>query len=855
MRSPLLLSLCLTVAFAGGCSRESGRPIEPTPAVPPQRVSALERLPIAFVPNQGQWPRGVCYVASFGAMVVFLEEQGWSFTLVEPSGGARAPTVGPPSAAARGAAVRMTFGGAGTARLDPERPLPGCHHYLLGDDPAKWRRDVPLYGGVRYCGLHDGIDVRAREHDGHFEFDLLLAPGANLDRVEVGVEGAEPLDVDASGALVMTTPLGPVRMPAPTSWEVGHAGERLPVACAYVLRGPHRFGFEVHDRRAERVLVVDPGLVWSTYLGGSTFDAIYGVALDAQGATTVVGWTLSPDFLTTPGAFSTAHQGLARPFVTKLSPTGSTLVYSTFFGGSGADYAVAMALDAQGAATVGGWTNSPDFPTTPGAYSTTPSGSTDAFVLRLDATGSGLVYSTRLGGAGNDYVTALALDAQGSTTVAGQTVSTTFPTTAGALATSYGGGNFDAFVARLSPTGSSLVYATYLGGAGDEGATGLCLSPQGEPVVVGQTTSSNFPTTPASHDPSYNGGPSNGDAFVARLSSTGASLVFSTFLGGSDSDIAFAVACDRQGAITVAGATFSLDFPTTPGAFDTTHHGHLYGDAFVTRLVASGSGLVFSTFLGGGSIDSAHAVVVDALGATTITGQTLSADYPVTVGAFDTNFNLLASDAVVTRLSPSGASLYYSTFLGGTAGEGGRALAVDALGTVTVGGSTRSNDFPTTPGAFATIHVGDTGIGFVARLDLLPTDVVAFGTSSPGCSGPLPITVTSMPSVGNTAFALTSGNAAPNTVGVFAAAGAGLPSPLPVFGVGVWIDPTTLLITATVVSDALGVGSVPMPIPNNPTLAGLQFFAQFLWLSPTTAPPCPPLGWSATPALGIVIQP
>ena len=856
MRQPLPLLLILTTTFAGACTRDRTAFAAPAPTVASGLPNALDHAPVAFVPNQGQWPREVRYAASFESMVVFLEQDGWSFALIEPPSGAAASAVTPMTTppAARCAAVRMAFLGASAERLAPEQPLPGCHHYLLGNDPAKWRRDVPIYAGVRYCGIHDGIDVRAREHDGHFEFDLLLAPGADLDRCEVRVEGAK-LDVDASGALVMTTPLGAVHMPEPVSWEVGPAGERIPVVCSYVLRGQHGFGFEARDRRAERALVVDPGLVWSTYLGGSAADFVYRVSLDAQGSTTVAGWSFSPDYPTTPGAFLNTYLGFARPFVTKLAPNGDALVYSTFLGGSGADFAVAMELDGQGRAIVGGWTNSPDFPTTPGAFSTTPNGSTDAFVLRLDAAGSGLSWSTRLGGAGNDYVTALALDAQGTPTVVGQTTSTTFPTTAGALAQNPAGGASDAFVARLSLTGANLVYASYLGGIGDESPTGVSLSPQGDAIVVGQTTSANFPVTPTSLDPGYNGGPGNGDGFVTCLSATGTSLVFSTFLGGSDSDVVFAVARDPQGSITVTGATMSLDFPTTPGAFQTAHHGNQSLDAFVTRLDATGSSLVFSTFLGGASTDSAHAAVVDAFGATTVTGATLSTDYPVTAGALQTTLNQLAADAFITRLSPSGASLQYSTFLGGTAAELGRALAVDALGTVTVGGTTRSQDMPTTPGAWSTNHSNGNYIGFVARLDLLPTGASAFGASSPGCAGPLPITVTAMPRVGNTAFELMSARAAPNTIGVFAAATARLPTPLSILGVDIWIDPTSQLVATTIFSDALGIGRVAIPIPNNPALAGQQFFMQLLWSSPATAPACPSLGWSATPALDIVIQP
>jgi hypothetical protein len=278
------------------------------------------RLPVAFVPNLGQWEHPARFVARIGAMTMFLEQKGWTFTLVERT----AEKEKQDENATRGVAVRMTFAGASTPQLVAEERLPGRHNYFLGNDASKWRSDVPLYRAVRYRELYAGVDVRAREQDGHFEYDLVLQPTAEREPVEIAVEGIERMRLDAEGALVLETRLGPVRMPAPLSWEEGPSGERSLVTCRYVLRSKDRFGFEVTGRRPGWALVVDPGLVWSTFLGGGADEGAGAVVLDAQGAATVAGRTLSPDFPITTGAFDTTHNGSYDAFVTRLTPTGSS---------------------------------------------------------------------------------------------------------------------------------------------------------------------------------------------------------------------------------------------------------------------------------------------------------------------------------------------------------------------------------------------------------------------------------------------------------------------------------------------------------------------------------------------------
>jgi hypothetical protein len=822
-----------------------------TPATHAEGTKRLARLPVAFVPNLGQWPHCARYVARIGAMTVFLEEQGWTFTMVERTGEQKQEKENE-NELVRGAAVRMAFAGAQVAELVAAEQLPGRHHYFLGNDPTKWRSEVPLYRSVHYRDVHPGVDVRAREHDGHFEYDLLLQPGAELGPVEITVEGIDRMHLDQDGALVFDTRLGPVRMPVPLSWEEGPCGEKIPITCRYVVRGNDRFGFEALDRRPDWALVVDPGLVWSTFLGGGNNDVATSLALDAQGAVTVAGFTDSIDLPTTPGAFDTSYSGSIDAFVTRLSPTGSSLVYSTFLGDGGWDVVIALALDAQGAAAVTGFTQSPNFPTTPGAFDRSHGGARDVFVTRLSPLGSALVYSTFLGGTDYELAYGVALGAQGDATIAGYTSSVDFPTTAGAFDTTHNGG-LDAFVTRLSPTGSNLVYSTYLGGMDTDEAHALALDAQGVATVAGHTGSADFPTTPGAFDTTHNG---SYDAFVARLSPTGLSLVYSTFLGGVNEDGVSALAVDAQGATSVAGETRSADFPTTPGAFDSTYNGAppSGNDAFVTRFSSTGSTLVYSTFLGGNDADSAKALSLDVQGAATVAGFTQSTDFPTTPGAFDATHNGLG-DAFVTRLAPSGSKLVYSTLLGGTHYDLASGLALDTQGAVTVAGSTGSTDFPTTPGAFDTTHHGGNDV-FITRLDLLPTGVAAFGRSSPGCTGPLAISVTSMPRVGNGSFALTCGNAPTSASGALVLAASGLTIPIPLLGVEVWLDPSGAFFVAfSARSNSLGASEFALPIPSDLSLIGQRLDAQFYWGGPTSPQPCPPQGLSASNALEITIQP
>ncbi|MCG3194070.1 MAG: hypothetical protein DIJKHBIC_03327 [Thermoanaerobaculia bacterium] len=468
-----------------------------------------------------------------------------------------------------------------------------------------------------------------------------------------------------------------------------------------------------HDSFVTKLSIGGDSLSYSTFLGGAGSFSGSGwsqsLTTDSSGSVYVTGRTYSSSFPTGAGSYDTAHNGGDDAFVTKLNAAGTSLVYSTFLGGSGGDWGNGIASDASGNTYVSGYTLSSNFPTTAGAYDTSHNGGFDVFVTKLNATGTGLIYSTFLGGSGWDRGRGIALDTSGSAYVTGHTDSTGFPTTAGTYDTTFNGGE-DAFVTKLNATGTGLVYSTLLGGSNGDAGYAIALDNSGTALVTGSTSSADFPATAGAYDTSHNG---NDDAFVAKVNTTGTGLLFSTFLGGSSKDDATAITLDASGIAFVTGYTWSADFPTTGGAFDTSHNGNY--DAFVAKVNTTGTGLVFSTFLGGSDSDAGFGIAVDAMGTAFVTGYTRSTDFPATADAFDTSHNG-NSDAFVAKVNTTGTGLLFSTFLGGSDNDLGYAIALDALGSAYVTGLTDSSDFPASPGAFQDSTPSGDGSVFVAKL-------------------------------------------------------------------------------------------------------------------------------------------
>lgn len=457
-------------------------------------------------------------------------------------------------------------------------------------------------------------------------------------------------------------------------------------------------------------------LIWSTFLGGSGEEGGHEIAVAASSRVYVTGWTWSPDFPSTAGAFDTTFNSLDA-FVAVLDEMGSSLYFSTFLGGSGREEGRTLIVDGSGNVYVTGRTESEDFPTTAGAFDTSYNGSGtdwgDAFVTKLNQTGDSLVYATLLGGGDGDCGTGITLDNSGNAYVAGWTDSYDFPTTTGVFDTTYGGIG-DAFVAVLSPMGSTLNYATFLGGSGEDGSYkhGIAVDDAGNVYVTGATQSSNFPVSSGAFDTTFNGG--LWDSFVAKLVAGGVALEYSTYLGGALIDVVASSAVDELGNVYLTGWTESSDFPVTGGAFDVTHNGG--EDAFIAKLNATGNALDYTTYLGESGDDRGLSIALDSYANAYVTGLTESSDFPTTPEAFDTTFNAVR-DAFVAKLNATGNTLYYSTFMGGSYDDWGAGISLGSFNYVYITGYTVSPDFPITPGAFDTVPHPLEDV-FVAKLDL-----------------------------------------------------------------------------------------------------------------------------------------
>jgi hypothetical protein len=568
--------------------------------------------------------------------------------------------------------------------------LPGHTNYFIGADSTKWRTEVPAYAKVQYENVYDGVDVVYYGHQGQLEYDFKVAPGANPAAIRLSFAGAEHLEIDQGGELVLRLAGREVRQRKPLAYQEVN-GERRVIACRYILiQNPKSkiqnpaVGFAIGAYDASRPLVIDPVLVYSTYLGGKGDDEGNAITVDAAGNAYVIGFTDSPDFPTASAAQPSLGGGMQDVFITKLDPSSTQLLYSTYLGGNGQDTGSAMAIDAFGNAFLTGYTGSTNFPAV-NALQAAKNGKFNAFVAKLSPQGA-LLYSTHLGGSAGDYGSSIVLDAAGNIFLAGVATSPNFPMV-NALQPSFGGAA-DVFVSKLNASGSQLLYSTYLGGSGNDGATSLALDSAGNLYLTGVTTSANLPTANPLQAVHAGG---LFDAFVAKLNPTGTQLVYSSYLGGSGEDRGFRIAADAAGNAYVTGDTDSLNFPTIK-ALQRTYGGGV--DAFVAKLNPAGTALVYSTYLGGSSLEGGTAIAVDAAGSAYLTGFTGSPNFPTTA-PLQANFGGGSFDGFVVKLNAAGSGFDYSTYLGGSGLDSGFGIAADGSGNAYVMGVTDSPNFPT----------------------------------------------------------------------------------------------------------------------------------------------------------------
>ena len=786
-----------------------------------KRAEAYGRLPLSFEENVGQTAQEVRYVSHGSGYELFLTPQEAVMALRTPEPYDLSPlhrfrTIQAIHAAARAramTAIRMRFEGANPApQINATERLTKKTNYFIGNDPKKWHSDVASYGKVKYSGLYPGVDLVFYGDHGKLEYDFVVAPGADPRAIQLKLQGARKLRLNARGDVVLSVPGGELVLQKPVVYQMAK-GERHEIAGGYVLAKGRVVTFSVPDYDRSEPLILDPVLNYSTYLGGSLgastvppgtgIDSALGIAVDAAGNAYVAGTTFSTNFPTTAanaqnaGPLGTNPSGAA--FVTEMNPTGTSEIYSTYLTGTtgtglGA-VGTAVALDSTGKIYVTGQAFSPDFPTTANALKqgNNPTDTTGtSFISKIDPTLSGpasLVYSSFIGGTSGDFANGIAVGAGGNAYVAGITFSspgaglTQFPVTAGAFQSTLNTVNGNAFLTRIDTAQSgaaSLIYSTYLGGAGENALVtgglgfgddgfGVAVDTSSNAYIVGVTTSTHFPTTANAFRTAVPTGNAKGTAFVARVDTTmsgAASLIYSTYLGGEVLDEGFGIGLGPNSPNNVplayvTGLTESLAFPTIPaGAFQKNNPATAAGNsaAFVSLLDTGATGsasLTYSTYLGGSVNATGFGIRADAQGNAYIGGGTASPDFPLTAGAFEAKLPAGAAGVgFLSKLNPGGkgaADLVYSTFFGGSGSFSGSdqvfAVAIDAAtppNAYITGETFSTTTFPIFPaGAFQTA-LGGTSDAFIAKLTLIPTLVVspapgstlAFGTVLIGTTSP-----------------------------------------------------------------------------------------------------------------------
>lgn len=791
-------ALTLVLAFATADEQRvvaTAKPTSLADATPLRtRAAGYANSPVRFEPNVGQAASQIDYLARGACYDVAITERGAILSLhpeaspqisAPPAARVRAHAAGGPSTL-----VRLSLVNTETKRRPrAERPQNSVSNYFVGNDPSKWHRNVANYAAVRYEQSYPGVDWVIYGNSRDLEYDFVVAPHANPKAIRLRIDGADGLAVDHNGDLLVHAGKQTLRQLKPVIYQTAVDGKRVDIQGHYVIeRG--LVSIAVGDYDHDRQLTIDPVLVYSTYLGGTQSDSASAIAVDGSGNVYVTGLTSSTDFPVSSAPFQAAPAGNGNAFVSKFSGNGSQLVYSTYIGGSDSSAATSIAIDNDGEVTIAGYTYSTDFPTL-NPIQGSILGYEDAFITKINSAGNGLVYSTYLGGSdcvikdvgpesgcGATEANTIALDGGGNAYVAGFTTSYEFPT-----ANPFQGANksgFTGFVSELNATGTALVYSTYLGGSSVDYVNAIAVDGSGNAYVAGRAASTDFPTA----------GPLQGSlqgevsAFVTKLNPGGSALVYSTYLGGSDSASiagstgagagvteANAITVDSAGNAYITGSTSASNFPTV-NPYQAANHA-LDGEtssgdfvsasnAFVSKLNPSGDTLIYSTYLGGSSgSDVANAIALDPAGSAVVVGSTYSTDFPTVKPVQAMNVGSLhnTGNAFVSQLTPDGSGLEFSTYLGGSGsaavpcvtplpgpvpsldcyegGDSASAVAVDPSYDFYIAGTTGSPDFPTAnPFQGANRSYAKNGTNaFVAKLGMTPLMSIANSQQSAGGGG------------------------------------------------------------------------------------------------------------------------
>jgi hypothetical protein len=695
------------------------------------------RLPLLFEESFGHASRDAQWIARGPDYEVLLTSTEATFSVKGAAG--RTPET-----------ITLQFGSRDSASASEGLDATGgTSNYFRGNDPSKWRMGVPHFRRIRFRDTYPGIDTVFYGNPGDFEFDFVAKPRADVSRIRLSWKRTTSAEVTADGAILLKAQNGSeVRVNRPDAYqEIG--GVRRLVQADFVLdNATHTARMRIGSYDRNRELVIDPIIRYATYYGSAATEYGTGIAVDTAGNAYVVGATTTAP-PTTPGAYRRVLPpgapipafcgGLASPgmelaasddiFVAKFNPSGTALVYAAWIGGSGCDWPGRIAIDSEGNAYITGITPSADFPYSSGTYMSPPPGDVNngsaAFALKLNAAGSAIVYSVRLGhGAG--YT--IKVDATGAAYIGGQAYGPAYPTTAGAADTTYS--HLNAFVTKLNPSGTALVYSTYLNATG---TYGLAVDTGGNAYVAGHTYG-DLPVTPGATDTTYGG--TGGDAFLAKLNTTGSAFLYSTYIGGSEWDRAAAVVIDSIGNAYVTGTTSSTDFPTTAEAY--RRYFGIGEDAmrvapFVVKVDASGAfqyATLITGYLQGNYMrGEANDIAVDSEGhahlAIRLIRNFSSQPNVFQLASVPGAVRLHSSGRYLMGLSSSTLALYNSSRVGSA-----RGIATDATGQTYVTGGVGPDIILASEGAYDSTY--SFGIdAFVESTLLLPFEIPTQAYVSP----------------------------------------------------------------------------------------------------------------------------
>jgi hypothetical protein len=746
-RLSLFISLLLPASNVQVPAAQSISPVANLPFKANQQIE-YGKLPLIFTANQGQTDSQVAFTLQGSDKTIYFSETGLTFVFSQKPETADTTSKEPgnqpgklqvkvdPTPVERWA-LKLDFVGARAVRPHGLDQTDTIVSYFKGKSDD-WHTAIPTYTRIVYTELWPGIDLVYSGMYNRLKYEFTLHPGADPSQIRLAYHSASAVSLNGTGQLQVSTPLGDLHDEAPSAYqEVG--GQHAAIAAEYNLQN-QTFGFKLGSYNSAYPLVIDPAvLVYAGFIGGASEDDGTSIAVDESGAAYITGRTTSSDFPTL-GGLDPSYNGHSSDshdcadgdaFVAKVKPDGSGLVYAGFIGGSGCDVGLGITVDDSGSAYITGETSSTDFPVLggPNLSFNGNNGDYEAFITKVKPDGSGLVYSGYPGGTGSygDDKMGITVDGSGAAYVTGVTYGPDLLVLGGPDLI-FNGGGFDAFITKVKPDGSGLVYSGYLGGGGLDVGLSIAIDSSGAAYITGWTESSDFPVL-GGPDLNFNG---QRDTFIVKVKTDGSGLVYSGYLGGSGDDMGYGVAVDGSGAAYITGETSSSNFPTLGGP-DLSFNGGYY-DAFIAKLKPDGSGLVYSGYLGGNDGDYGWGIALDNSGAAYITGFTSSSNFPVLNGS-DLSING-GADAFIAKLKPDGSGLVYASYLGGSDEDYGESIAVDSSGAAYVSGWVWSTNFPVIGGPELSYNGGtDAFVAKISPVNEVPTYSISgvVEDSSGGC--------------------------------------------------------------------------------------------------------------------------